>query len=116
MGRPAIDPPHAARFGAPGLRSATSELRNIIPYAHTADFIVNSSMPYEVALYAHRLLGDFARWQEQYRDDPLREDAYKRASRVHRMLAAVEPYGDDSPVPPDSVLREFIGGSSLKYG
>ncbi len=94
----------------------TSELRNIIPYAHTADFIVNSSMPYEVALYAHRLLGDFARWQEQYRDDPLREDAYKRASRVRRMLAAVEPYGDDSPVPPDSVLREFIGGSSLKYG
>jgi len=30
-------------------------------------------------------------------------------------LEAITPMGDDSPVPTDSVLREFIGGSSLKY-
>jgi hypothetical protein len=31
------------------------------------------------------------------------------------VLRAVEPIMDDSPVPSDSVLREFIGGSNLEY-
>jgi len=90
----------------------SSELRHIIPHMGTADFIVNSAMPYELALYASGMLADFARWEETYRDDPLHQDAYARAHRVRRMLEAVTPIGDDSPVPPDSVLREFIGGSS----
>jgi uridine kinase len=92
-----------------------SELRNIIPYQGTADFIINSAMPYELCLYRARLLEEFTRWEDEYRDDPLREDAYARASRVERVLGAVEPVEDDSPIPGDSVLREFIGGSSLKY-
>lgn len=93
----------------------SSELRNIIPYAETADFIINSAMPYEIALYRPRLLEDFARWENEYRGDPLREDAFTRAARVRRFLDEVRPVEDDSPVPSDSVLREFIGGSSLKY-
>jgi len=93
----------------------SSELRNIIPYLSTADYIINSAMPYELPLYRARLLDLFAQWETQYRDDPLREDAYMRASRVHRVLQAVEPVEDDSPVPPDSVLREFIGGSSYEH-
>lgn len=93
----------------------SSELRNIIPYLSTADFIINSAMPYELPLYRTRLLDLFAEWETLYQDDPLREDAYKRASRVHRVLQAVEPVEDDSPVPPDSVLREFIGGSIYQY-
>jgi len=92
-----------------------SELRNIIPYQGTADFIINSAMPYELCLYRARLLGEFARWEDEYQGDPLREDAYTRASRVERVLSAVEPVEDESPIPSDSVLREFIGGSSLKY-
>ena len=93
----------------------SSELRHIIPHMGTADFIVNSAMPYELPLYAHRVSADFARWQAEYRDDPLREDALTRASRVCQMLQAITPIADDSPVPADSVLREFIGGSSLMY-
>ena len=93
----------------------TSELRNIIPYIGTADFVINSGMPYELPLYRPRLLDHFARWVQQYRGDPLREDAFKRASRVLGLLEAVEPVKDDSPVPSDSVLREFIGGSVLRY-
>jgi uridine kinase len=93
----------------------SSELRNIIPYLGTADYIVNSGMPYEIPLYRPRLLDLFAKWELQYRDDPLRQDAYTRAARIHKFLAAVEPVEDDSPVPSDSVLREFIGGSSLEY-
>ncbi len=92
-----------------------SELRNIIPYANTADYIINSAMPYELPLYSARLLDDFARWEQQYQDDPLRQDAYMRATRVHQVLKAIEPVQDDSPIPPDSVLREFIGGSIYKY-
>ena len=92
-----------------------SELRNIIPYLNTTDYIINSGMPYELPLYRARLFDLFAKWAEQYQDDPLREDAYVRAVRIHKLLGAVEPVEDDSPIPSDSVLREFIGGSSLKY-
>ncbi len=93
----------------------TSELKHIIPYANTADFIINSSMPYEIALYRPKLLNDFKEWEKEYKGNPLREDAYLRASRVARMLESVVPVEDDSAVPHDSVLREFIGGSSINY-
>jgi uridine kinase len=93
----------------------SSDLRNIIPYSNTADFIINSGMPYELSLYRVRLLDQFAQWDAQYKDDPLRQDAYKRASRLHKVLRAVEPVEDDSPVPADSVLREFIGGSMYEH-
>jgi uridine kinase len=93
----------------------SSEMRNIIPYLGTADYIINSAMPYELPLYRARLLDQFAQWETQYRNDPLRQDAYMRASRVLKVLQAVEPIEDDSPVPPDSVLREFVGGSIYEY-
>ncbi len=92
-----------------------SELRNIIPYNSTADYIINSGMPYELPLYSAKMLELFAEWEEKYKGDPLREDAYTRASRLHALLKSIIPVEDDSPVPCDSVLREFIGGSSLKY-
>ncbi len=93
----------------------SSEMRNIIPYIGQADFIINSAMPYELALYRPRLLSSFARWESDYLDDPLRQDAYNRAARTRRLLESVAPVEDDSAVPGDSVLREFIGGSSLSY-
>ncbi len=89
----------------------SSEMRNIIPNIHAADYIVNTGMPYELPLYRPRLLDQFAQWTAEYQNDPLREDAYTRAQRVHTLLQSVTPIEDDSPVPPDSVLREFIGGS-----
>jgi uridine kinase len=93
----------------------TSEMRNIIPYINSADFIINSGMPYELPLYSSRLLTQFIEWTTLYRDDPLREDAYKRVSRISSLLQSVTPVDDDSPVPADSVLREFIGGSCYEY-
>jgi uridine kinase len=38
-----------------------------------------------------------------------------RASRVRDLLRSVRPVEDDSPIPPDSLLREFIGGSCYDY-
>jgi uridine kinase len=93
----------------------SSELRNIIPYIGTADFIINSAMPYELALYRPRLYENFVGWSKQYQDDPLRSDAFERAVRIQRVLDEVVPVADDSPVPSDSVLREFVGGSDLTY-
>lgn len=90
----------------------SAEKRNILPYSSTADYIVNTSMAYEVPLYRPKLLTEFAEWEKKYAGDPLREDAYMRAVRVKKMLEEVDPVEDDSPVPGDSVLREFIGGST----
>jgi uridine kinase len=93
----------------------SSELRNIIPYSNTANFIISSGMAYEVPLYAYKMLDKFAEWNTKYKDEPLKIDAYQRASRLYNVLKSVTPVADDSPVPKDSVLREFIGGSILKY-
>jgi uridine kinase len=92
-----------------------SEMRNIIPNHIHADFIINSAMPYELSIYKTKLQGYFDKWVEIYRDDPLREDAYKRAARIQQVLNEISPLADDSFVPSDSVIREFIGGSSLQY-
>ena len=93
----------------------SAEKRNILPYANTADYSINTSMAYEVPLYRPKLLNEFAEWEMKYANDPLREDAFVRAVRVKKMLEEVEPVEDDSPVPGDSVLREFIGGSTVNY-
>ncbi len=95
----------------------TSELRNIVPYANTTDYAVNSSLPYELPVMKHRLMAHFAHWREQYREDPLRQDAYGRTERVYRLLDAlvdVTPK-QEAAIPPDSLLREFVGGSCYTY-
>jgi len=93
----------------------SSELRNIIPYGTSADYIISSGMPYELPLYANRLLKNFEEWEKQFNNNPLKTDAYERSSRVYKVLKSVIPVEDDSPVPGDSVMREFIGGSNLSY-
>ena len=93
----------------------SSELRHIIPYVNTADYVVNSGLPYELPIMRARLFEHFEKWAEQYRDDPLRQDAFLRAGRVYCLLQAVTPVEDDSAIPPDSLLREFIGGSCYEY-
>jgi uridine kinase len=93
----------------------SSELNHIIPFVNTTDYIVNSGLPYELPIMRARLYHHFTEWRVKYRGDPLRKDALVRASRVHRLLRSVTPVEDDSPIPPDSLLREFIGGSCYGY-
>jgi uridine kinase len=62
-----------------------------------------------------RLFDHFEQWVGQYQDDPLRQDARRRAERVYHLLKAVTPVADESAIPPDSLLREFIGGSCYEY-
>jgi len=93
----------------------SSEMDNIIPFINTTDYIVNSGLPYELPIMRARLFDHFSEWRVRYRGDPLRKDALMRASRVHRLLRSITPVEDDSPIPPDSLLREFIGGSCYEY-
>ncbi|MBN1317077.1 MAG: hypothetical protein JXA42_16465 [Anaerolineales bacterium] len=93
----------------------SSELRHIIPYVNTTDYIVNGALAYELCIMRPRLIEHFAKWVDEYRDDPNRQDAWLRASRVYDLLKTVAPEEDDSAIPPTSHLREFIGGSSYSY-
>jgi uridine kinase len=95
----------------------SSEMRNIIPYANTADFIINGALSYELPVMRRRLLDRFAKWAQDYEGDPLRLDAYTRARRVHQLLSQVAPIEekDEETIPATSHLREFIGGSCYTY-
>ena len=86
------------------------ELRGIIPYIGSADFIINCAMPCELPIYKPRLFDGFTEWVEKYHNDPLHQDAFARASRIHKLLGAITSVDDDSIIPKDSVIREFIGG------
>jgi uridine kinase len=88
-------------------------MRNIIPYSDSADFLVNTSMPYELCLYQPKLLDHFAEWTQRYQGDALRLDAHTRASRIFDLLQTIRPCQEDQLVPKDSVIREFIGGLDL---
>jgi uridine kinase len=95
----------------------SSEMRNIIPYANAADYIINGALSYELPVMRRRLLDYFAQWSQDYEGDPLRVDAYTRARRVYELLDAVAAIDvqDEEAIPPTSHLREFIGGSSYVY-
>ncbi len=93
----------------------TSEMRNIIPNHIHADFIINSGMPYEISIYKAKLQSYFQQWVKKFEGDPVREDAYQRSCRINNLLNEITTIEDDSFVPSDSVIREFIGGSSLDY-
>jgi len=91
------------------------EMRHIIPNNVHADFIINSAMPYELSIYKAKLFEDFKKWAEKYQNDPVRKDACIRASRAEKTLSEIPVLKTDDFVPSDSVIREFIGGSTLQY-
>ncbi len=92
-----------------------SELKNIIPFIGTVDYLVNSAMPYEIPVLKLRLFPFFPEAMETFREEPKRQDAYIRAKRVHDLLLGILPVHDDSPIPKTSLVREFIGGSQYTY-
>jgi len=86
------------------------EINNIFPYQENADIMFNSALIYELPMlkcYAEQLLRGV---------DPF-SPAYPEAARLLHFLGyitALTP-AEVSVIPPTSVLREFIGGSSLTY-
>lgn len=92
-----------------------SELTNIIPFLGNADVIVNTALPYELPILKDRLFRYITAARRRFADDPKRLDAHIRANRVHDLLAPLRAVRDAACVPPDSLLREFIGGSRHFY-
>jgi uridine kinase len=93
----------------------SSELRNIVPHANSADYVINSALPYELPIMRPRLIGHFEEWTHLYEEDTNRQDAHTRATRVYDLLRGITPVEDTSAISPTSLLREFIGGSAYEY-
>ena len=92
-----------------------SEMRHIVPFITSVDFVLNGSLPFELPVHKKYMFPYFAKAIEEYRGNPKREDAFLRAMRVQKMLGEIEVREDDSCVPGTSLLREFIGGSTYRY-
>lgn len=91
-----------------------SELKHIIPFIHNVDFVLNGSLPYELPYLKKHLFHYLPELVATWKDDSARRDAYVRAERINNLLSEIEQYNDESILPPDCLLREFIGGSVLK--
>jgi len=91
-----------------------SELKHIIPFQGDTDYIVNGSIPFELPYLKNFTFKELPDYIKEWQDDSKRRDAYIRAERIHKMLSQVIDFYDESIIPWDSLLREFIGGSVLK--
>ena len=91
------------------------EIKHIIPNMKFADFIFNGAMPYELPVMKKYLFKFIKPIMDKYKDEPAKLDAFLRAKRIYELLNQLQEVQDDTCIPGDSVLREFIGGSQLKY-
>jgi len=83
------------------------ENRWIFPYQENADMMFNSAMLFELAVIktqAEPLLEEVTENCEEY------SEAY----RLRKFLKYIKPIPEDQ-IPPTSLLREFLGGSSFIY-
>ena len=83
------------------------EEKHIFPYQENADVMLNSSLFYEISV-----LRPFA--EQMLRKVPDTVPEYDEARRMLDFLDNFIPIAPDE-IPPTSILREFIGGSSFKY-
>jgi uridine kinase len=85
------------------------EKRNIFPYQENADIMFNSALVYELA--ALRRLAEPLLLQVEPNTPPFIE-----ANRLLSFLSWVHPLDSiqEATIPDTSLLREFIGGSSLE--
>jgi len=91
-----------------------SEKKHIVPLINKVEYVFNGALPYELPIHKKFMFKEFPKIIKAYEDDPKKFDAYIRAKRVYQLLGEFEEL-DDSLVPQNSLLREFIGGSSYKY-
>lgn len=80
------------------------EDKNIFPFNGEADVLFNSALTYELAVlkkYAQPLLEEIDRSEPEYSD----------ARRLLKFLTFFEAIEEESIIPNNSILREFIGGS-----
>ena len=79
----------------------------ISPYKDKADFQFDSSLPYELPVFNHTATALFQTVPE----------GIERFDELRAVLPALQLFGDidESLVPEDSLIREFIGGGCYEY-
>jgi len=83
------------------------EDKNIFPYQENADIMFNSALIYELAVlkkYAEPLLKAVTESQPEFSES-------NRLLKFFSYFKAI----DDQEIPPTSLIREFLGGSSFTY-
>ncbi len=83
------------------------EEKHIFPYQENADVMFNTAVHYETGVlkrYAEPILQEV----------PSNNIAYREATRLLKFFSYIVPIPDQE-IPPTSILREFLGGSSFKY-
>jgi len=83
------------------------EDKNIFPYQENADIMFNSALIYELAVlkkYAEPLLKAVTESQPEFSE----------SNRLLKFFSYFKPI-DDLEIPPTSLIREFLGGSSFTY-
>ncbi len=83
------------------------EEKHIFPYQENADAIFNTSLFYEILVLRPKI-------EPILREVPDTEPEYGEAKRLLKFLDNFIPIQTEE-IPPTSILREFIGGSSFKY-
>jgi uridine kinase len=83
------------------------EKLNIIPYKNSADFTIDSALPYEICVmkqYTRATLDTVPAGSENY-------ELLNRIRNAFDLFHTVDPVF----IPGDSILREFVGGSVFDY-
>ncbi|MBQ6581955.1 MAG: nucleoside kinase [Alistipes sp.] len=83
------------------------EEKHIFPYQENADVIFNTSLFYEILVLRPKI-------EPILREVPDTEPEYGEARRLLQFLDNFTPLHTDE-IPPTSILREFVGGSTFKY-
>ena len=83
------------------------ENRWIFPYQENADAMFNSAMLFELAVIKSQA-------EPLLEQVPENSEEYAEAYRLRKFLAYIRPIPADQ-IPPTSLLREFLGGSSFEY-
>ncbi|MBQ5541181.1 MAG: nucleoside kinase, partial [Bacteroidales bacterium] len=83
------------------------ENKNIFPFQEEADVMFNSALPYElgvIKVYAEPILQNVTETVPEYAE----------AQRLIKFLSYFKEFPDNE-IPPTSILREFLTGSSFHY-
>jgi len=83
------------------------ENRWIFPYQENADAMFNSAMLFELAVIKQQAVPLLEMVPENCAE-------YAEAYRLRKFLSYIRPIAGDQ-IPPTSLLREFLGGSSFEY-
>jgi len=83
------------------------EEKNIFPFQENADIMFNSALPYELGVLKSHV-------EPVLKEIQPNQTEYSEANRLLKFFSYFLPIPDDE-IPPTSLMREFLGGSTFDY-